>query len=80
MWLIDGLELRSELIVLIYQKVGIFFPKRQKRLKASKINKQRVLKFWTLEKSGKLWYSFNKYEVEGCSIWLENRRCRCRDS
>lgn len=27
MWLIDGLELRSELIVLIYQKVSIFFRK-----------------------------------------------------
>ena len=29
MWLIDGLELRSELIVLIYQKVSIFSEKTE---------------------------------------------------
>ena len=29
MWLIDGLELQSELIVLIYQKVSIFSEKTE---------------------------------------------------
>ena len=53
MWLIDGLELQSELIVLIYLKVS-FFPKRQKRLRTCKINKQRFPKFRTLEKNSKL--------------------------
>ena len=52
----------------LFLKVSIF-SKKDRRPRTSKVNKQRVPKFKTLENET-VWYSFNKYEVQGYSILL----------